>query len=121
MNLKPHKPPVKGKSLQRAAQITNKRAVAAKPCTIMFDKPLEKILVRYEKIPEGMLTPFPERPHYSVYPSLTGVYANRTNENHMKVLCHYLHHHRWIWTMQEEGSPAVPAEDVARVLSTLTK
>ncbi|CAH3194514.1 unnamed protein product, partial [Porites evermanni] len=84
VNLKPHKPPVKGKSLQRAAQITNKRAVAAKPCTIMFDKPLEKILVRYEKIPEGMLTPFPERPHYSVYPSLTGVYANRTNENHMK-------------------------------------
>ena len=87
----------------------------------MYDKPLEKILVRYERIPGNLFTPFPEQPHYSVYPSLTGVYASRTNENHMKVLCQYLHHHRWIWAMQDEGSHAVSAENVARVLSTLTK
>lgn len=97
------------------------RAVIEKPCTIMYDKPLEKILVRYERIPEHLFTPFPEQPHYSVYPSLTGMYAHRTHENHMKVLCQYLHHHRWIWTMQDEGSPAMTAEDVGRVLSTLTK
>ena len=119
-NLKPQKAQIKGKNLQRVAQLSSQRA-AEKPCAIMYDKPLERILVRYEKIPWNVFTPFPEQPHYSVYPSLTGVYAHRTNENHMKILCQYLHHHRWIWTMQDEGSPAVSVENVARVLSTLTK
>lgn len=120
-NLKPPKAQAKVKNLQRVAQLSSQRSAIEKPCVIMYDKPLERILVRYERIPEDLFTPFPEQPHYSVYPSLTGVYAHRTNENHMKVLCQYLHHHRWIWTMQDEGSPAVSAEDVARVLSTLTK
>ena len=87
----------------------------------MYSKSLEKILVRYERIPDDLFTPFPEQPLYSVFHSLTGVYAHRTNENHMKVLCQYLHHHRWIWSMQDEGAPAITADGVARVLSTLTK
>ena len=115
------KPQVKAKNLQRVAQLSKQRTVMEKPCAIMFTKSLERILVRYERIPEDLFTPFPEQPHYSVFHSLTGVYAHRTNENHMKVLCQYLCHHRWIWKMQDEGAPIIAADGVARVLSTLTK
>ena len=121
LGVKPQKAQIKGKNLQRVAQLSSQRTVVEKPCSIMYDKSLERILVRYEKIPKDLFTPFPEPLLCSVFTSLTGVYAHRTNENHMKVLCQYLHHHRWIWTMQDEGSPAVTADGVARVLSTLTK
>lgn len=121
VNVKSPKVQAKTKNLQRAAQLSSRRSVLEKPCAIMYHKSLDRILVRYERIPQDLFTPFPEMPHYKVYDSVTGLYAHRTNENHMKTLCQYLHHHRWIWPMQDEGSRAVTDDVVARVLSTLTE
>lgn len=121
VNVKSPKVQAKTKNLQRAAQLSSRRSVLEKPCVIMYHKSLDRILVRYERIPQDLFTPFPEMPHYKVYDSVTGLYAHRTNENHMKTLCQYLHHHRWIWPMQDEGSRAVTDDVVARVLSTLTE
>ena len=118
---KPQKAQAKGKSLQRDVQLSKQRTVVEKRCAIMYEKSLDGILIRYDRVPEDLFSAYPERPSYSMYSSLTGNYAYKTNDNHMKVLCQYLHHHRWIWTMQDERSPALSAEKVARVLSTLTK
>ncbi|XP_048580524.1 KICSTOR complex protein SZT2 isoform X3 [Nematostella vectensis] len=98
------------------------RLAEEKICVKVLKKPLERILVRYERVPEDLFAPYPEVPLFSVYSSFTGVqYANRTNENHMKVLCQYLYHHRWIWSVQTEGPTSTIAQLVARVLGTLTK
>jgi hypothetical protein len=76
----------------------------------------------YERVPEDLFFPYPDALLYSVYRTIAGVqYANRTNENHMKVLCHYLYHQRWVWSVQEDGPRHNSAEFVARVLGTLTK
>ena len=87
----------------------------------MYEKSLDGIYVRYERVPKDLFSPFPEQLSYFVYGSSTGLYAFGARENRMKLLCQYLHHRRWIWTMQDEKSTPLSAEKVARVLSTLTK
>ncbi|XP_020912267.1 KICSTOR complex protein SZT2 isoform X2 [Exaiptasia diaphana] len=108
----------KSKSKKKGSQ----RLAEDKPCVLLLKKPLERILVRYDRVPEDLYFPYPEALLYSVYSTNTGLqYANRTQENHMKVLCHYMFHQRWIWSVQEDGPRHINTEVVARVLNTLTK
>ena len=79
------------------------------------------VIHRYDKVPENMYSPYPELSHITGYRTNTGVYAARANENHMKVLSHYLYHHRWIWAVQDEGCRSPNPDVVARILAVLTR
>ena len=72
-------------------------------------------------MPENMYSPYPDLGTITGYRTNTGVYAARANENHMKVLSHYLYHHRWIWSVQDEGCMLPNPSVVTRILSTLTR
>ncbi|XP_067324031.1 KICSTOR complex protein SZT2 isoform X1 [Anolis sagrei] len=92
-----------------------------RPCLIVLHKPLEKLLIRYEKLPSDYCVPclLPlENPTMSG--SLTMV-ANRTASSTLASLSRYFYHQRWIWCVQSGLVPAVPITAVAQLLSTLTE
>ncbi|XP_070601162.1 KICSTOR complex protein SZT2 isoform X6 [Erythrolamprus reginae] len=92
-----------------------------RPCLIVLHKPLEKLLIRYEKLPSDYHVPclLPlENPPMSG--PLTMV-ANRTASSTLASLSRYFYHQRWIWCVQSGLVPAVPITAVAQLLSTLTE
>ncbi|XP_053101403.1 KICSTOR complex protein SZT2 isoform X3 [Hemicordylus capensis] len=92
-----------------------------RPCLIVLHKPLEKLLIRYEKLPSDYRVPclLPlENPPVSG--PLTMV-ANRTASSTLASLSRYFYHQRWIWCVQSGLVPAVPITAVAQLLSTLTE
>ncbi|XP_077190209.1 KICSTOR complex protein SZT2 isoform X6 [Paroedura picta] len=92
-----------------------------RPCLIVLHKPLEKLLIRYEKLPSDYRVPclLPlENPPMSG--PLTMV-ANRTASSTLASLSRYFYHQRWIWCVQSGLVPALPITAVAQLLSTLTE
>ncbi|XP_061488640.1 KICSTOR complex protein SZT2 isoform X3 [Rhineura floridana] len=92
-----------------------------RPCLIVLHKPLEKLLIRYEKLPSDYRVPclLPlENPPMSG--PLTMV-ANRTASSTLASLSRYFYHQRWIWCVQSGLVPSVPITAVAQLLSTLTE
>ncbi|XP_042318948.1 KICSTOR complex protein SZT2 isoform X3 [Sceloporus undulatus] len=92
-----------------------------RPCLIVLQKPLDKLLIRYEKLPSDYRVPciLPlENPPMSG--PLT-VVANRTASSTLASLSRYFYHKRWIWCVQSGLVPAVPITAVAQLLSTLTE
>ncbi|KAH0618709.1 hypothetical protein JD844_018144 [Phrynosoma platyrhinos] len=96
-------------------------ALSDRPCLIVLQKPLEKLLIRYDKLPSDYRVPciLPlENPQMSG--PLT-VVANRTASSTLASLSRYFYHQRWIWCVQSGLVPAVPIAAVAQLLSTLTE
>ncbi|XP_028589593.2 KICSTOR complex protein SZT2 isoform X5 [Podarcis muralis] len=96
-------------------------ALSDRPCLIVLHKPLEKLLIRYEKLPSDYRVPclLPlENPPMSG--PLTMV-ANRTASSTLASLSRYFYHQRWIWCVQSGLVPTVPITAVAQLLSTLTE
>ncbi|KAJ6659457.1 hypothetical protein lerEdw1_018691 [Lerista edwardsae] len=92
-----------------------------RPCLIVLHKPLEKLLIRYEKLPSDYRVPclLPlENPPMSGPLSMV---ANRTASSTLASLSRYFYHQRWIWCVQSGLVPAVPITAVAQLLSTLTE
>ncbi|CAH1982611.1 unnamed protein product [Acanthoscelides obtectus] len=88
-------------------------------CCVLLQKPLEKILIRYERIPNNYTTVvFPDGtqpPHTSCLSLPSPVTGSL-----FTTLSRYLFHKRWIWSATLQANPKLPDNSISRILSTLT-
>ncbi|XP_078515442.1 KICSTOR complex protein SZT2 isoform X2 [Lissotriton helveticus] len=100
-------------------------AFSDRPCLVVLQKPLEKLLIRYEKLPLDYRTPFIlNLESFGQHPTLSGpltMAANRTASSTLASLSRYFYHQRWIWCVQSGMAPAVPLTAVGQILATLTE
>ncbi|KAK4871539.1 hypothetical protein RN001_015663 [Aquatica leii] len=87
-------------------------------CCTLLKKPLERVLIRYERIPSDFITVvFPDGTQpgkiLRYCPSLTG--------RLFTTLSRYLYHRRWIWSTSHITNPKLELSAVSRILSTLTR
>lgn len=102
-----------------------KPALSDRPCVVALNKPLEKLLIRYEKLPLDFRTPFilnmENFPQPSSMAAPLSVAANRTASSTLASLSRYFLHQRWVWAVQSSQGPAVPMQAVAHILSMLSE
>lgn len=90
-------------------------------CCFLLKKPVEKILIRYDRLPSNFSTLFPENQVDMKRNYISHPFAEHQAANLMITLSRYLHHHRWIWTMQCGPNRSLELSTVSKILSTLTK
>ncbi|TNN77457.1 Protein SZT2 [Liparis tanakae] len=102
-----------------------KPALSDRPCVVVLNKPLEKLLIRYEKLPLNFRTPFifnmenfPQPSNSSVPLSMA---ANRMASSTLASLSRYFLHQRWVWAVQSSEGSAVAMQAVAHILSMLSE
>ncbi|KAM8930112.1 KICSTOR complex protein SZT2 [Pelodytes ibericus] len=98
-------------------------AFSDRSCMVLLHKPLEKLLIRYDKLPLDYRTPFilnleSLAQHTSVPGPLT---INRSASSTLASLSRYFYHQRWIWSVQSGLTTSVPTAAMAQILSTLTE
>ncbi|XP_069498529.1 KICSTOR complex protein SZT2 isoform X3 [Ambystoma mexicanum] len=100
-------------------------AFSDRPCLVVLQKPLEKLLIRYEKLPLDYRTPFIlNLESFGQHPALSGpltMAANRTASSTLASLSRYFYHQRWIWSVQAGMSPILPLTAMGQILATLTE
>ncbi|XP_060723793.1 KICSTOR complex protein SZT2 isoform X5 [Tachysurus vachellii] len=96
-----------------------KPALSDRPCVVIFNKPLEKLLIRYEKLPTDFRTPFMLNLESLGHP--LSVATSRTSSSTMAFLSQYFLQQRWVWTMQSGPGGVVSLHAVAHILSTLAE
>ncbi|XP_030582788.1 KICSTOR complex protein SZT2 isoform X3 [Archocentrus centrarchus] len=102
-----------------------KPALSDRPCVVVLSKPLEKLLIRYDKLPLDFRTPFIFNMENIPLPSSSAaplsVAANRTASSTLASLSRYFLHRRWVWAVQSSQGPAVAMQAVAHILSMLSE
>ncbi|XP_047442743.1 KICSTOR complex protein SZT2 isoform X6 [Mugil cephalus] len=102
-----------------------KPALSDRPCVVVLNKPLEKLLIRYEKLPLDFRTPFIFNMENFPPPSNSAMplsmAANRTASSTLASLSRYFLHQRWVWAVQSSQGPAVAMQAVAHILSMLSE
>ncbi|KAM3876225.1 KICSTOR complex protein SZT2 [Diretmus argenteus] len=102
-----------------------KPTLSDRPCVVVLNKPLEKLLIRYEKLPLDFRTPFilnmENFPQPSSMAAPLSMAANRTASSTLASLSRYFLHQRWVWAVQSSLGPAVPMQAVAHILSMLSE
>ncbi|XP_073726759.1 KICSTOR complex protein SZT2 [Misgurnus anguillicaudatus] len=103
-----------------------KPALSDRPCVVLLNKPLEKLLIRYDKLPSDFRTPFilNMEPFAQPCPAMGGslsVAASRTASSTMATLSRYFLHQRWVWAVQNGPGTAVSLQAVAHILSMLSE
>uniref|UniRef100_A0A8C5Q215 SZT2 subunit of KICSTOR complex n=1 Tax=Leptobrachium leishanense TaxID=445787 RepID=A0A8C5Q215_9ANUR len=98
-------------------------ALSDRPCLVLLHKPLEKLLIKYDKLPLDFRTPFVlnlESPtqNPSVPAPLT---TNRSASSTLASLSRYFYHQRWIWSVQSALGTSLSTAAMAQILSTLTE
>ncbi|KAJ8681967.1 hypothetical protein QAD02_017759 [Eretmocerus hayati] len=94
------------------------------PCCIILHKSLERILIRYDRMPIDLST--------VVFPDGSQIIARNASiagGSLTTTLSRYLYHTRWLWLLKRPGLQTVPVIDlprlnvaaIARILSTITK
>ncbi|XP_044054476.1 KICSTOR complex protein SZT2 isoform X4 [Siniperca chuatsi] len=102
-----------------------KPSLSDRPCVVVLNKPLEKLLIRYEKLPLDFRTPFIfnmenfPQPSNSAIP--LSVAANRTASSTLASLSRYFLHQRWVWAVQSSQGPTVAMQAVAHILCMLSE
>ncbi|XP_028748995.1 KICSTOR complex protein SZT2 isoform X1 [Peromyscus leucopus] len=94
------------------------QALSDRPCLVVLHKPLDKLLIRYEKLPLDYRAPFlltlePPGP----LPLVSG----RSASSSLASLSRYLYHHRWLWSVPSGLAPTLPLSAIAQLLSVLTE
>ncbi|XP_036088709.1 KICSTOR complex protein SZT2 isoform X2 [Rousettus aegyptiacus] len=94
------------------------QALSDRPCLVVLHKPLDKLLIRYEKLPLDYRAPFlltlePPGP----LPLVSG----RSASSSLASLSRYLYHQRWLWSVPSGLAPALPLSAIAQLLSILTE
>ncbi|KAJ8966990.1 hypothetical protein NQ317_011191 [Molorchus minor] len=88
-------------------------------CSMLLHKPLEKILIRYERIPNNFTTViFPDGTH-PTHSSLN--LPSPITGTLFTTLSRYLFHKRWIWSATHPSNPKLPDQSISRILNTLTR
>uniref|UniRef100_A0A671X8H5 SZT2 subunit of KICSTOR complex n=1 Tax=Sparus aurata TaxID=8175 RepID=A0A671X8H5_SPAAU len=102
-----------------------KPALSDRPCVVVLNKPLEKLLIRYEKLPLDFRTPFIFNMENFPQPSNNAVplsmAANRTASSTLASLSRYFLHQRWVWAVQSNQGSTVAMQAVAHILSMLSE
>ncbi|KAM6963146.1 KICSTOR complex protein SZT2 [Aplochiton taeniatus] len=102
-----------------------KPGLSDRPCVVVLNKPLEKLLIRYDKLPSDFRTPFIlNMETFSQPSSMTtplSVAANRTASSTLASLSRYFLHQRWVWAVQSGAGLAVSLQAVAHILSMLSE
>ncbi|MEQ2265883.1 hypothetical protein XENORESO_014088, partial [Xenotaenia resolanae] len=102
-----------------------KPALSDRPCVVVLSKPLEKLLIRYEKLPLDFRTPFIFNMENFLVPFNSAVplsmAANRAASSTLASLSRYLLHRRWVWALQSSQGPAVTLQAIAHILSVLSE
>ncbi|XP_070764616.1 KICSTOR complex protein SZT2 [Enoplosus armatus] len=102
-----------------------KPSLSDRPCVVVLNKPLEKLLIRYEKLPLDFRTPFIFNMENFPQPSNSAVplsmAANRTASSTLASLSRYFLHQRWVWAVQSSQGPTVAMQAVAHILSMLSE
>ncbi|GLD65333.1 protein SZT2, partial [Lates japonicus] len=102
-----------------------KPALSDRPCVVVLNKPLEKLLIRYEKLPLDFRTPFILNMENFLQPCNSAVplsmAANRTASSTLASLSRYFLHQRWVWAVQSSQGAAVAMQAVAHILSMLSE
>ncbi|XP_060686536.1 KICSTOR complex protein SZT2 [Hemiscyllium ocellatum] len=100
-------------------------ALSDRPCVVILKKPLEKLLIRYEKLPSDYRTPFilnlDSCGHPASMSGATTMTTTRTASSTLASLSRYFYHQRWIWSVQPGLGPSVPITSAAQILSILTE
>lgn len=94
-------------------------------CCVLMRKPIEKILIRYEKVPDNYLSAI-DRHFYSISPAIlknnaTTAVSERMPVDVLAALSRYMHHQRWVWVTQQGTADKLALPFMAKILSTLTK
>ncbi|XP_012229201.2 KICSTOR complex protein SZT2-like isoform X1 [Linepithema humile] len=96
------------------------------PCCTIIHKPLERILVRYERIPSNLsMIVFPD----GTQPTCTRTALGLSGSGLTITLSRYLYHNRWLWHVKRPFVQTIPGitlprlniTAIARILSTITK
>ncbi|XP_056893432.1 KICSTOR complex protein SZT2 isoform X1 [Takifugu flavidus] len=115
-----HPSPSKSPSLP-----VTKSALSDRPCVVVLNKPLEKLLIRYEKLPLDFRTPFIFSMESFPQPSSScgplSVAASRTASSTLASLSRYFLHQRWVWAVHGSQGTAVAMQAVAHILSMLSE
>ncbi|MED6245812.1 hypothetical protein ATANTOWER_008559, partial [Ataeniobius toweri] len=102
-----------------------KPALSDRPCVVVLSKPLEKLLIRYEKLPLDFRTPFIFNMENFLVPFNSAVplsmAANRAASSTLASLSRYLLHRRWVWALQSSQGPAMTLQAIAHILSVLSE
>ncbi|XP_018594122.1 KICSTOR complex protein SZT2 isoform X2 [Scleropages formosus] len=102
-----------------------KPTLSDRPCVVVLNKPLEKLLIRYEKLPSDYRTPFIlNMEHFVQAPTLSApltMAASRTVSSTLASLSRYFLHKRWVWSVQNSLGPAVSLQAVAHILALLSE
>ena len=94
---------------------------------VSMTKPVERILVRYERMPTdfcSLLGPFPNRsfsPTGYRGPDTVRERSQRNAAAAFLTLSRYVQHQRWIWSIQACPRTQLAVTSVARILNTLCK
>ncbi|XP_049806805.1 KICSTOR complex protein SZT2-like [Schistocerca nitens] len=108
-------------NLQQHSPVT--RTWSEIKCCSLLRKPVEKILIRYERVPPDFSTVvFPD----GTQPATSGkqLLYNMAGANAgglLTTLSRYLHHRRWLWSTQSGPNSSIGIPAIARILSTITK
>ncbi|XP_039512385.1 KICSTOR complex protein SZT2 isoform X13 [Pimephales promelas] len=101
-----------------------KPALSDRPCVVVLNKPLEKLLIRYEKLPSDFHTSFILNMELFAQPATMGaplsMAASRTASSTVASLSRYFLHQRWVWAVQNGPGTAVSLHAVAHILSMLS-
>nr|XP_014351126.1 PREDICTED: protein SZT2 [Latimeria chalumnae] len=99
-------------------------ALSDRPCVEVLTKPLEKLLIRYEKLPSDYRTSFilnlESASQSSAVPGPVTVATSRTASSMLASLSRYYYHRRWIWSVHSGLAPGVPLAAVAQILAMIT-
>ncbi|KAL0121707.1 hypothetical protein PUN28_006892 [Cardiocondyla obscurior] len=96
------------------------------PCCTIIHKSLERILVRYERIPNNLsMVVFPD----GTQPTCTRTALGLLGGSLTTTLSRYLYHNRWLWHVKRPFVQTIPGitlsrlniTAIARILSTITK
>ncbi|CAJ1064685.1 KICSTOR complex protein SZT2 [Xyrichtys novacula] len=102
-----------------------KPALSDRQCVVVLNKPLEKLLIRYEKLPLDLRTPFIFHMENFPPPSNNAIplsiAANRTASSTLASLSRYFLHQRWVWAVQNSQGLTVAMQAVAHILSMLSE
>ncbi|XP_068600053.1 KICSTOR complex protein SZT2 [Brachionichthys hirsutus] len=103
----------------------SKPALSDRPCVVVVNKPLDKLLIRYEKLPADFRTPFIFSMEIFFQPSSSAVplsmAANRTASSTLASLSRYFLHRRWVWAVQSSQGSTVAMQAVSHILSMLSE
>nr|XP_018915153.1 PREDICTED: protein SZT2-like [Bemisia tabaci] len=94
------------------------KSISEIKCCNLLQKPVEKILIRYERMPlEFHTVIFPD----GTQPLNDAKLPVPPNSGFITTLSRYLHHRRWVWSAQNEPNAPIEMSALAKILATLTK